>query len=118
MTQNVWRDVKPGLSPSLVLLVHYFRQFAQELNIAVCSCRPLSTCVSPSHKHNTHIAYIQPDLLLWHTSISSQSCKLLRLSWVDGITTMLYCAETLTFAADLKDEGFTVISYCPGWCVS
>lgn len=23
--------------------------------------------------------------------------------------------QTLTFAADLKDEGFTVISYCPGW---
>ena len=25
-------------------------------------------------------------------------------------------AVTMTFAIDLKDEGITVICYCPGWC--
>ena len=30
---------------------------------------------------------------------------------------VLWVAVTMTFAIDLKDEGITVICYCPGWCV-
>jgi len=32
-----------------------------------------------------------------------------------GLTDGLIGAVTMTFAIDLKDEGITVICYCPGW---
>ena len=27
-------------------------------------------------------------------------------------------AETMSLAAELKDDGITVICYCPGWCAA
>ena len=30
----------------------------------------------------------------------------------------LHSAETMSLAAELKDDGITVICYCPGWCAA
>lgn len=90
---------------------------SQNMNISVCCLQAaLNMRESLPYACLSSYAYLGCVLPLLRALCSgSESLPVLNLCRADSVTCMLGCAETLTFAADLKDEGFTVISYCPGW---